>query len=112
MKHLQAAGFSVETRIIQNLDAVPERQGVPASLRSCHTAVVGGYLVEGHIPAAVVRRLLSEKPKITGIAVPGMPAGSPGMESPSPEAYDIIAFQPSGKTYVFARVAADGSIKP
>jgi hypothetical protein len=111
VKHLQAAGFSVETRAVQNLEAVPERQRVPALLRSCHTAVVGGYLVEGHVPAAVVQRLLREKPKIAGIAVPGMPAGSPGMESPHPEPYDVIAFESSGKTHVFARVAANGAIR-
>lgn len=111
MKHLQAAGFSVETRMVQNLDAVPERQRVPQALRSCHTALVGGYLVEGHVPAAVVRRLLQERPAIAGIAVPGMPAGSPGMESPNPVAYDVVAFDALGKTHVFARVAADGTIR-
>ena len=110
MKHLQAAGFSVENHPVQNLDTVPERRRVPVALQSCHTAVVGGYLVEGHIPAAVVRRLLREKPKIAGIAVPGMPAGSPGMESPNPQAYDVIAFDAAGKTSVFARVRADGTI--
>jgi hypothetical protein len=111
VEHLQAAGFSVETRMVDNLEAVPERQRVPESLRSCHTAVVGGYLVEGHIPATVVRRLLRERPKVAGIAVPGMPAGSPGMESPAPEAYEVIAFDKAGKTSVFARVAADGTIR-
>lgn len=95
-----------------NLEAVPARQGVPARLRSCHTALVGGYLVEGHVPAAVIHRLLKERPKIAGIAVPGMPAGSPGMESPTPEPYEIIAFDASGKTSVYARVAADGTIRP
>ena len=84
---------------------------MPESLRSCHTAVVGGYLVEGHVPAAVIKKMLTEKPKIAGIAVPGMPAGSPGMESPSPEAYDVMAFDAAGKTYVFARVAANGTIR-
>jgi hypothetical protein len=111
VKHLQAAGFSVETRMVQNLDAMPERQQVPQSLRSCHTAVVGGYLVEGHVPAGVVRQLLRERPKIAGIAVPGMPAGSPGMESPNPVAYDVLAFDSSGRTHVFAHVAADGTIR-
>jgi hypothetical protein len=96
--------------MVQNLEAVPERQSVPESLRSCHTAVVGGYLVEGHIPAAVIQHLLRERPKIAGIAVPGMPAGSPGMESSRPVAYDVIAFQPSGQTYVFAHVRADGTV--
>jgi hypothetical protein len=89
---------------------VPERQRVPEALRSCHTAVVDGYLVEGHVPAAAIKRLLSERPKIAGIAVPGMPAGSPGMESQDPEAYDVIAFDRSGKTTVFAKVAANGTI--
>lgn len=96
--------------MVDNLEAVPERQRVPQSLRSCHTAVVGGYLVEGHIPAAVVRRLLRERPAIAGIAVPGMPAGSPGMESPTPEPYEVLAFDKAGKTYVFAKVAANGAI--
>lgn len=96
--------------MVPDLEGIPERQRVPASLRSCHTAVVGGYLVEGHVPAAVIRQLLRERPKIAGIAVAGMPAGSPGMESASPVAYDVLAFQPSGQTYVFVRVRADGSI--
>lgn len=87
-----------------------ERKRVPQALRSCHTAVVGGYVVEGHVPAAVVRRLLRERPKIAGIAVPEMPAGSPGMESPTPEAYEVIAFQNTGKTFVYARVDAKGNI--
>ena len=98
--------------MVADLDAVPERQRVPESLRSCHTAVVGGYLVEGHVPPAVIRRLLTERPKVVGIAVPGMPAGSPGMESSSPVAYDVLAFQSSGQTQVFAHVRADGSITP
>lgn len=84
---------------------------MPEALRSCHTAVVGGYLVEGHIPAAVVRRLLRDKPKIAGIAVPGMPAGSPGMESPTPESYSVLAFDDTGKTSVFATVSANGTIR-
>lgn len=83
---------------------------MPESLRSCHTAIVEGYLVEGHVPAAVILRLVKERPKIAGIAVPEMPAGSPGMESPTPEAYDVIAFDRAGRTHVFARVAADGTV--
>lgn len=97
--------------MIPDLESVPERQRVPAMLRSCHTALVGGYLVEGHVPADAIRRLLKERPKIAGIAVPGMPAGSPGMESSSPVAYDVLAFQPSGQTYVFAHVGAGGRIR-
>lgn len=96
--------------MVQNLEAVPERQRVPESLRSCHTAVVGGYLVEGHVPAAVIRRLLRHRPKIAGIAVAGMPAGSPGMESSKPVAYDVIGFEASGRMHVFAHVRSDGTI--
>lgn len=112
MKHLQAVGFSVESRQVDNLEAVPERQRVPESLRSCHTAVVDGYLVEGHVPAAVVKKMLRERPKIAGIALPGMPAGSPGMESPTPEAYDVIAFDASGRTHVFVHVPVSAAKQP
>ncbi len=110
MKHLQAAGFSVETESVQDVDAVAAQHKVPAALRSCHTATVGGYIVEGHVPAAVIERLLRERPKIAGIGVPGMPPGSPGMESASPVAYDVIAWEPSGRTFVYAKVGADGRI--
>jgi hypothetical protein len=91
---------------------VPARRNVPESIRSCHTATVGGYIVEGHVPAAVVKRLLRERPRIAGIGVPGMPAGSPGMESPAPVAYDVLAWRANGETFVYARVAADGTIRP
>src|SRR5512132_3955381 len=101
MKHLQSAGFSVETQMVENMNAVAERRRVPEALRTCHTAMVGGYVVEGHVPAPVVKRLLRERPKIAGIAVPGMPPGSPGMESASPQPYDVIAFDAAGKTHVF-----------
>lgn len=97
--------------MVNDLEGVPERQRVPEALRSCHTAIVAGYLVEGHVPAEAIRRLLRERPRVAGLAVPGMPAGSPGMESSSPVAYDVLAFQPSGQTYVFAHVRADGSLK-
>ena len=83
-----------------------ERLGVPRALQSCHTAEVGGYVVEGHVPADVVRRLLSEKPAdVAGLAVPGMPIGSPGMEVPGrgAEPYDVIAWDRSGRTWVYAQ---------
>ena len=84
---------------------------MPASLLSCHTAKVGLYLIEGHVPAAAIRRLLAEKPKnVVGIGVAGMPPGSPGMESPNPVAYDVIGWRPSGETFVFARVSAHGKL--
>jgi hypothetical protein len=78
------------------------RVGVPRVLSSCHTAVIDGYVVEGHVPADVVERMLAERPDITGIAVPGMPTGSPGMEGPNPQAYDIIAFDRRGGQQVYA----------
>lgn len=102
-KHLEAAGFDVTVNIIDDVAKAPGRDRVPQQLRSCHTAVVGRYVVEGHVPADVVRNLLRVRPAVEGIAVPGMPAGSPGMESPNPEPYDIIAFDKSGKTTTFAR---------
>jgi hypothetical protein len=101
--HLKAAGFSVTREVTTQLDAVPARRRVPESLRSCHTAVIGSYLVEGHVPADLVQKLLKERPKIAGIAVPGMPAGSPGMESNYPVPYSIVAFGADGTTYEFAR---------
>ena len=84
--------------------AIKAKLGVPGSLHSCHTAVVGGYIVEGHVPAADVRKLLKEKPAVAGIGVPGMPMGSPGMEMPgmAAEKYDVVAFAKDGKQKVFA----------
>jgi hypothetical protein len=79
-----------------------EKAGVPAELRSCHTALVQGYVIEGHVPADVIHRLLKEKPKVLGIAVPGMPAGSPGMEGGSKQAYDVVAFRRDGGRQVYA----------
>ena len=111
MQHLQAAGFSVETHVVQDLDTVEARRKVPQSLRSCHTATVGGYIVEGHVPATVVQRLLRERPKVVGIGVAGMPAGSPGMESPAPVSYEVMAWRASGDTFVYARVDSDGNVK-
>lgn len=86
------------------------RRKVPQSLRSCHTATVEGYIVEGHVPAVVIQRLLRERPKVVGIGVAGMPAGSPGMESSSPVAYEVMAWRATGSPFVYAKVAADGSV--
>jgi hypothetical protein len=86
------------------LSAIKLREGVTDSLESCHTAKIGDYTVEGHVPAADIKRMLAEKPKIAGIAAPGMPAGSPGMEQGGMrQAYDVVAFTKDGKTTVFAR---------
>lgn len=102
--HLRAHDFVVTAVDLQDVQSIKTKHGVPAALASCHTGVVGGYVVEGHVPADLVRRMLTEKPKIVGIAVPGMPAGSPGMEvSGHGERYEIIAFDKAGKTRVFAK---------
>lgn len=103
--HLRANGFAPEVHDRSDMDALKDSLGVPAKLRSCHTAVVGAYVIEGHVPAADVKRLLTSKPaKTVGVAVPGMPAGSPGMEMGGRiDRYDVVAFAPGGATRVFAR---------
>lgn len=90
--HVGAAGFPVETIASVHMDAVKARLGVPVNLRSCHTAEVAGYVIEGHVPAVALQRLLDERPQAVGLAVPGMPAGSPGMEGSEPEAFDVVIF--------------------
>ncbi len=101
--HLAEAGFQV--RVEDRVEMVPVKQehGVPLDLSSCHTAVVDGYVVEGHVPAADLARLLRERPDVVGLAVPGMPMGSPGMEGPREDAYEVIAFDGDGGREVFAR---------
>jgi hypothetical protein len=100
--HVRAAGFAVEVRDMPSVDPVKHEHGLPGHLASCHTAVVDGYVVEGHVPADVIRRMLRERPQVAGIAVPGMPAGSPGMEVPGrKDPYDIIAFSRDGKVSVY-----------
>ncbi len=102
VEHLRAAGFSVTATDVADISEYKLRYGVPWQLGSCHTAVVGGYVIEGHVPAEDIIRLLTDKPDILGLAVPGMPLGSPGMEAPNPERYETIAFDRSGNTVVFA----------
>ncbi|MGQ0661129.1 DUF411 domain-containing protein [Sphingosinicella sp.] len=102
--HMRQAGFQVRVRDVSDTTPVARRLGVPDDLRSCHTASVGGYAVEGHVPAADVRRLLRERPQAAGIAVPGMPMGSPGMEHGSHrQPYQTILFTRAGRRTVFAR---------
>lgn len=102
--HMRANGFTVIERDTSDVGAVKQRLGVLPSLGSCHTAIIAGYVVEGHVPADDVIRLLEERPAIVGIAVPGMPAGSPGMEMVRPfESYEVIAFDKNGRTSVFSR---------
>jgi hypothetical protein len=105
VSHMRQAGFTLDVRNIDDTTAERAKAGVPSELASCHTGVVDGYAVEGHIPATVVKRMLQERPKIAGIAAPGMPVGSPGMEQPGyGEPYDVIAFDKSGKRSVYERV--------
>ena len=101
VQHLQKAGFDTKVLDTRELDAVKKRLGVPDDLAACHTAEVAGYVIEGHVPAAALTRLLAEKPKATGLAVPGMPIGSPGMEGGEPEKYDVVLFGQNGRrTYM------------
>ena len=100
IEHLRDAGFRVEATDLTDLTAIKTEHGVTRDLASCHTAFVGDYVIEGHVPAQDIRRLLEERPEIAGLAVPGMPMGSPGMEHPDPsrhEAYDVVAFGPQGR---------------
>lgn len=100
--HLRDNGFEVTTHDIDNVPANREKLGMPEKYGSCHTAKVGGYVIEGHVPAADIHRLLKEKPKALGLAVPSMPPGSPGMESPNPVPYDTLLVDRNGTSRVFA----------
>jgi hypothetical protein len=82
---------------------VKERNKVPEKLQACHTALIDGYVIEGHVPADVIQKLLKEKPAVLGLAVPGMPVGSPGMEGGKPEPYNVFTFDKDGKTSVYAK---------
>lgn len=103
-EHMTASGFPVETVDVASMDDVKARLGVPGTLASCHTAIVGDYVVEGHVPAEDVKRLLAEKPDAAGIAVPGMPIGSPGMEVEGrpADSYDVFLFTREGRVSVFS----------
>ena len=105
VEHLRAAGLKPTVRDRNDMDALKDSLGVPASLRSCHTAVAGKFVIEGHVPADDLKRLVARAPKgVLGIAVPDMPAGAPGMEMPGRrDRYDVIAFSTNGTTSVFAR---------
>lgn len=92
VEHLRGSGFSVAVSDEANLASIKAEAGIPADLASCHTARIDAYVLEGHVPAAAIRRLLQERPQSIGLAVPGMPIGSPGMEGGSPEVYAVILF--------------------
>jgi hypothetical protein len=104
VEHLEANGFTVEQVDRTDMATVKQKQGLPRMLASCHTGVVDGYVVEGHVPAQDVKRLLAERPEgVDGLAVPGMPVGSPGMEQGDREdPYNVVAFSRDGRTGVFA----------
>ena len=99
VEHVRAAGFETHVNELADLAPVKARLGVPTPLASCHTAEIDGYVIEGHVPAAAINRLLLARPTAVGLAVPGMPVGSPGMEVPGAEdeTYDVILFGPSGQ---------------
>lgn len=101
--YLRNNGFKVDARNVPDVSAWREKLGVPAALGSCHTATIGGYVVEGHVPAADIRRLLVQRPKARGIAVPAMPIGSPGMPGPRKDPFDTLLFQADGTYVIFAR---------
>jgi hypothetical protein len=103
--HLRANGFPVQTVDLDDLAPIKRKHGVPAALEGCHTALVAGYVIEGHVPSDLIDRLLRERPRFAGLGIPGMPLGSPGMESPGqrPEPYEVLAFDQNGRTSLFAR---------
>jgi hypothetical protein len=105
VEHLEAEGFDPRVHDEEEMDRIKDELGVPQAVRSCHTAVAGKYLIEGHVPAADIRKLLRQQPAVAGLAVPGMPGGTPGMAAlgAKPTGFDVVAFQSSGKTEVFAR---------
>ncbi|HJW23418.1 MAG TPA: DUF411 domain-containing protein [Rhodocyclaceae bacterium] len=102
VQHLRKSGFEVKTHDVNDVPAARKQLGMPDKLGSCHTAKVGGYVVEGHVPAADIQKLLKDKPKALGLAAPGMPQGSPGMETATPAPYDVLLVQKDGSTRVFA----------
>ena len=102
VEHLRAHGFDVRTTDLPSLTEVKQSNGVPRQLSSCHTAIVDSYVIEGHVPASDIIRLLQEKPAVTGLAVPRMPRGSPGMEGPNPVRYRVLAFDSDANVTTFA----------
>ena len=102
--HMRTNGFRPVIHDVEDVSPIKRQHGVPVALESCHTGIVGGYAIEGHVPADVVRALLKQRPAVLGIAVPGMPVGSPGMEMGGRrDKYDVIAFTKAGTTSVFAK---------
>lgn len=103
VEHLRQNGFQVNTHDVDDVTAARKKMGMPDRLGSCHTAKIGGYVVEGHVPAADIQRLLKEKPRALGLAVPSMPQGSPGMDSTKPMPYQTLLVRTDGTTQVFTQ---------
>ena len=101
VKHLQDNGFATKVHTVAETATARRKAGIPDALGSCHTAKVGGYAIEGHVPAKEIRRMLAEKPRAVGLAVPGMPPGSPGMEGAGHAAYDVLLVKHDGATSVY-----------
>ena len=103
IKHLSANGFVATARDSTDMASVKRTMGVPDELQSCHTAVVRKYVIEGHVPADAIKKLLAENLAVMGLAVPGMPMGSPGMEGATKQPYNVLAFERDGKTRVYMK---------
>ena len=106
MGHLQKKGFAVKSADVTQaqLIALKNKHGVPQRLHACHTGLIEQYVIEGHVPGSLISRLLQERPDVIGLAVPGMPIGSPGMEGPNPKPYDVFSFDKNGRIQVYERI--------
>lgn len=103
VKHLKDRNFNVIDNVVNDVDSIKEKYGVPSELASCHTAIIGGYVIEGHVPAEDIEKLLSLKADVSGIAVPGMPVGTPGMEmGDRKDSYKVIAFDKENRKQIFS----------
>jgi hypothetical protein len=105
VRHLEKNGFTVKVNIVQDAAPVRRAAGIPDELGSCHTAKVNGYVIEGHVPASDIQRLLAEKPKAIGLTAPGMPAGAPGMDVPNSPPYEVLLVKGDGSTTLYKRHA-------
>lgn len=103
VKHLAENGFKVKSVLVDDMSEIKNHLGIPHKLSSCHTATIDGYLVEGHVPATAIKKMLKERSNVKGISVPGMPIGSPGMEANYVESYDVVSFMDDGTQNIFAR---------
>lgn len=102
IEHVESHGFEVKSENRRDMTVVKAQNGVPRQMASCHTAIVEGYVIEGHVPAEDIARLLDERPALSGLAVPDMPVGSPGMEGPNPQRYQVLGFDAEGHVVSYA----------